>query len=66
MLRINSRPWAELTIDGKPAGNTPQMNVSLPEGTHRVTLVNAEFGVKKNVSIDIHAGQVETQIINLQ
>jgi serine/threonine protein kinase len=65
-LRINSRPWSQVFIDGKLIGNTPQMNVSLPEGSHRVTLVNPEFSLKKSVTITIKAGQTETQIINLQ
>jgi serine/threonine protein kinase len=65
-LRINSRPWAQVVIDGRPVGNTPQMNVSLAEGTHRVQLVNPEFNLKKNLTITIKAGQIETQIIALQ
>ena len=65
-LRINSKPWSQVFIDGKLIGNTPQMNVSLPEGAHRVTLVNPEFSLKKSVTINIKPGQTETQIINLQ
>jgi serine/threonine protein kinase len=65
-LRINTRPWSQVFVDGKLIGNTPQMNVSLPEGTHRVTLVNPEFSLKKSLTIQIKAGQVETQIIPLQ
>jgi serine/threonine protein kinase len=65
-LRINSRPWAQVVIDGRPVGNTPQMNISLPAGNHRVQLVNPEFNLKKNLTITIKAGQTETQIIALQ
>jgi eukaryotic-like serine/threonine-protein kinase len=65
-LRINSRPWSQVTIDGRPIGNTPQMNVALPAGNHRVTLVNPEFNLKKNLTITIKPGQTETQIISLQ
>jgi HSP20 family molecular chaperone IbpA len=65
-LRINSRPWSQVTIDGRAIGNTPQMNVALPAGNHRVTLVNPEFNLKKNLTITIKPGQTETQIIALQ
>jgi eukaryotic-like serine/threonine-protein kinase len=65
-LRINSRPWSQVVIDGRPIGNTPQMNVALPAGTHRVTLVNPEFNLRRNLTITIKPGQVETQIITLQ
>ena len=65
-LRINSRPWSQVTIDGKSVGNTPQMNLALPSGTHKVTLVNPEFNLRKNLSITIKPGQVETQIVALQ
>jgi eukaryotic-like serine/threonine-protein kinase len=65
-LRINSRPWAQVVIDGRPIGNTPQMNISLPAGNHRVQLVNPEFNLKKNLTVTIKPGQTETQIIALQ
>ena len=65
-LRINSRPWSQVFVDGRNIGNTPQMNVQLPAGTHRVMLVNPEFNLRKTVTVNIRAGQVETQIIALQ
>ncbi len=65
-LRINSRPWAQVVIDGRPIGNTPQMNIALPPGNHRVQLVNPEFNLKKNLTVTIKSGQTETQIIALQ
>ncbi|MFM2417783.1 MAG: hypothetical protein RL385_2506 [Pseudomonadota bacterium] len=65
-LRINSRPWSQVTIDGKSYGNTPQMNISLSAGAHKVTLVNPEFGIRKTISVQIKAGQTETQIVPLQ
>jgi eukaryotic-like serine/threonine-protein kinase len=65
-LRINARPWAQVVIDGRPVGNTPQTNIALPAGNHRVQLVNPEFNLKKNLTVTIKAGQVETQIISLQ
>jgi serine/threonine-protein kinase len=65
-LRINSRPWSQVVIDGRPIGSTPQMNVSLSEGTHKVTLINPDFDIKKTLTVKIKAGQIETQIVALQ
>jgi serine/threonine protein kinase len=66
MLRINSRPWAELTIDGRPAGNTPQMNLQLPAGSHTVKLTNPQFGLTKTIKIQIQPGQTVTKVVSLQ
>ncbi len=65
-LRINSRPWSQVFVDGKLLGNTPQMNLSLSEGPHRISLHNPEFNLRKNLTVTIRAGEVETQIIALQ
>jgi len=65
-LRINSRPWSQVFVDGKLLGNTPQMNLSLSEGQHRISLHNPEFNLRKNITVTIQAGKVETQIVALQ
>jgi hypothetical protein len=35
-LSINAVPWADVTIDGVAAGQTPLANLALPIGTHEV------------------------------
>jgi hypothetical protein len=65
ILRINSRPWSEVVIDGRAVGNTPQMNLRLPAGTHTVTLVNSQFGYTKTLKIKLKAGEVVTKIVDL-
>jgi hypothetical protein len=64
-LRVNSRPWSKIFIDGKPYGTTPRMNIELPAGSHVVKLVNDEFKVEKNLEVNITAGQVESVVVNL-
>ena len=64
-LRVSARPWAIVTIDGKLIGNTPQMNLTLPEGSHRVELSNPEFKIDKVMTVKIEAGKIETLIVNL-
>lgn len=65
-LRLNSRPWSEVMVDGKRVGNTPQMNLRLSAGAHTIKLVNPEFGLRKTIKVRIAAGKTQTRIINLQ
>jgi hypothetical protein len=41
------------------------MNIPLSAGTHTLTLVNDEFGLRKTVRVSIKAGEVTTKILNL-
>ena len=62
-LRINSRPWSQIFIDGKPYGNTPQMGLSLPAGTHKVRLTNPQLGLTKNFRVTVKPGKTTTKIV---
>jgi hypothetical protein len=50
-ISINAAPWAEVDIDGKPAGETPLANLSLPIGSHEITFRHPEHGVKKQTVV---------------
>ena len=64
-LRINSIPWSQVYVDGRLVGNTPQMNVSLAPGPHRITLVNTEVNVREVHTIHIEPGETLTRVIRL-
>ncbi|HKU40681.1 MAG TPA: PEGA domain-containing protein [Polyangiales bacterium] len=64
-LRVNSRPWSQVFVDGKLIGVTPQRSISLPAGTHTLLLVNEEFEIKKSVQVEIKPGETTTQVLNL-
>jgi eukaryotic-like serine/threonine-protein kinase len=64
-LRVNSRPWSQVFIDGKSYGATPRLNIELPVGTHALRLVNDEFKIEKVEEIVIVAGETRSVIINL-
>lgn len=64
-LRINSRPWSQVYVDGRLVGNTPQMNLALPAGSHKIKLVNPQLGMTKNVNVKIQPGKVETKIVDM-
>jgi eukaryotic-like serine/threonine-protein kinase len=43
-LRFAVSPWGEIEVNGVSRGTTPPMNLlTLPEGSHRVTIRNADF-----------------------
>jgi hypothetical protein len=55
-LQVSAKPPCEIIIDGKATGlSTPQREILLSVGTHRVTLVNQEFGISETFSVDIKA-----------
>lgn len=62
-LSINSRPWSQVTIDGKVIGNTPQLSIPLAAGRHKVKLSNPELGIVKGFSVDITAGETATKTV---
>ena len=43
-VRIAVSPWAQVEVDGAPAGTAPPLNeITLPEGRHQITLRNDAF-----------------------
>lgn len=64
-LRINSRPWAEVSIDGRNVGNTPLMNLKLSAGSHRITLRNPDFSLEKTIRVEIAPGETVTKVVRL-
>lgn len=43
-LQIAISPWGHVEVDGVPAGTTPPLTrLTLPEGTHTITVRNADF-----------------------
>jgi hypothetical protein len=45
-LSINSTPWAELSVDGRVVGNTPQLGIRVTPGRHRLVLVRDGFAAE--------------------
>ncbi|HEU4734344.1 MAG TPA: hypothetical protein VFT22_40910 [Kofleriaceae bacterium] len=60
ILKISTKPPCEIIIDGKPTGLvTPQNEIVLPAGTHRVTLINAEKDISRTFSVELAANTTE-------
>lgn len=60
-LRINSRPWSKIIVDGLDTGlNTPQISYRVTPGTHQVTLYNPQFNIRETITIRVGAGETAT------
>lgn len=46
-IALNALPWADVTIDGDSAGQTPLGNMSLPIGVHDVMFRHPELGERR-------------------
>src|SRR5262249_46997431 len=63
VLVLGSKPPCDIAIDGNTTGlHTPQKEIKLPVGRHRITLTNAEFGINETFSVDIKADVPEKLI----
>lgn len=48
-LSVNALPWAEVWVDGRPAGETPIGNLSLTIGNHEVLFRHPELGEQRKI-----------------
>ena len=63
VLVLGSKPPCDIAIDGSTTGlHTPQKEIKLPVGRHRITLTNAEFGINETFPVDIKADAPEKLI----
>jgi hypothetical protein len=61
-LRINSRPWSEIYVDGTHVGHTPKLDLRVSAGNHRVRLVNQELGLSKTIELNAPAGETVSHV----
>jgi len=60
-LRINSRPWSKIIVDGLDTGlNTPQTAYRISAGKHQVTLYNPQFNIKETMVVTVQPGETQT------
>jgi hypothetical protein len=46
-LSVNARPWADVTIDGNAAGQTPIANATVSLGAHQLVFRHPSFGERR-------------------
>jgi serine/threonine protein kinase len=63
ILSLGAKPPCEIYIDGANSGlHTPQREIKLSAGKHKITLVNNEFGIRETFYVEIKADQTEKLI----
>jgi serine/threonine-protein kinase len=55
-LSVNAIPWGSVYLDGRPIGNTPQLDVTVPPGTHRLRVERDGFRPYER-AIEVAPGQ---------
>jgi hypothetical protein len=50
-LSVNAEPWAQVTIDDRPIGDTPLANVSVSLGEHQVVFRHPQLGERRETVI---------------
>tara|TARA_B100001750_G_scaffold100021_4_gene79195 strand:- start:2284 stop:2664 length:381 start_codon:yes stop_codon:yes gene_type:complete len=65
-LTLDTIPWSEVRLGSRVLGTTPIRAVELPEGSHMLTLVNPERGLRTRYQVTIRAGQTVTRRVGLE
>jgi hypothetical protein len=56
-LQVGAKPPCEILVDGKATGlRTPQRELVLTVGSHRIGLVNQEYGIDETFTVEVSAG----------
>jgi serine/threonine-protein kinase len=65
VLRLNTSPWSQVYLGKRKLGITPLTGVRLPAGTHRLTVVNPEKGLRKTFNVIIHPDRTTTRQVDI-
>ncbi len=65
-LTLNTKPWAKVSIDGKPYGATPLYKIELAAGSHIIKLENEAAEIDTERKIVIQPGRTQKLNINLK
>ena len=65
-LTIDTVPWSQVILDGRPLGSTPIIRARLPAGTYMLTLLNPERGLRTSYRVTIRPGETTTRRLGLE
>jgi len=66
VLVVTAMPWAEVAVDGRPAGTTPLRSLSLAPGDHVVELRCPPLGREDRVRVTLDPGERWRVVSNLE
>jgi serine/threonine protein kinase len=55
-LNINTIPWSNVTLDGRPIGRTPIFNRRVRSGSHRIQLETTD-GTRRSFTVSVPGGE---------
>lgn len=64
-LNLNTKPWTQVSIDGRRHVTTPVFRLELPVGQHVLRFVNAKAGIDEKRKVTIRDGQVSKMNLKL-
>lgn len=64
-LTLSTDPWTHVSLNGKPLGDTPLIEVSLPAGRHVLKLANEQAKIDTAIEVEVKAGQVTKKVLHL-
>lgn len=64
-LRVNSRPWSNVTLNGRRIGSTPILNHEVPAGRHTLKLHNPDLDLSQTIQVNVGSGKTVTKRVTL-
>jgi serine/threonine-protein kinase len=62
-MQVVVKPWGEVIVDGRSVGTTPLDRLTLPAGTHAVTVRHPSYEPWEG-RVTIRAGQTERVVVD--
>ncbi len=64
-LRVGANPWCNISVDGRPYGQTPQVNITLTPGSHRIICASPDAPTRTR-SVTLTPGQQLSVVFSAQ
>ena len=59
-LRVQTRPWSQVFVDGRLIGNTPQMSIQVSPGSHTLMLSTTSRPAQ-TIKVSVKSGEIVTK-----
>jgi hypothetical protein len=56
-MQLHTEPWTIVFINGQVAGATPLFTDEIQEGTHKIRMINEEFGIDATENVMLKTGE---------
>ncbi|MFZ5444107.1 MAG: PEGA domain-containing protein, partial [Myxococcota bacterium] len=66
LVSIDAAPWGQVTLDGKPRGDTPVVELKVPPGEHTLRVTNPETGKSSTQKLVLRSGEVRAVRVDLR